>query len=131
VLSDNGHAKGTTYEWGVRTLLSVRYPNGGVAAGRVVSDLVSTIDLVPTVLDLAGVRGTYDTDGRSWAPLLNGSAASLGRAEIFVEIDFDVAVVRPDGLKLVHQDAANPNRLATSGIYASTPTGSSSTSSTT
>eukprot|EP00939_MAST-03C_sp_MAST-3C-sp1_P004494 g4494.t1 len=32
ILSDNGYAKATLYEWGVRTLMHVRYPNGGISA---------------------------------------------------------------------------------------------------
>ena len=49
---------------------------------------------MPTVLDFAGVRGTYDTDGASWRALADGSVAALGgaRAEVFAEIDFDAEV---------------------------------------
>ena len=39
VTSDNGQAKGSVYEYGVRTLLHVRYPDGGIRAGTTVHDL--------------------------------------------------------------------------------------------
>jgi len=120
LLTDNGEAKGTVYEWGVRTIMHVRYPNGGIAAGTVIDELVNNIDLVPTILDFAGISGTYDTNGVSWKALATGSATSLNRDAIYTEMDFDIAVIQKEH-KLVYQDTTNINYLAKSGIYDSYP----------
>lgn len=42
----------------------------GIPAGRVVDDMVELIDIVPTILDLAGVEPDYDHFGRSLLPVL-------------------------------------------------------------
>lgn len=59
VTSDNGmpfpRAKANLYEDGVHVPLAIRW-GGQVQGGRVVSDLVSLIDLMPTILDAAGVE---------------------------------------------------------------------------
>jgi len=88
-LSDNGmpfpRAKTTLYDSGIRTPLLVRYPPL-VRAGSVQKGLVSSIDLAPTVLELAGQP--HDTlDGRSFLPLLRDEDAP-GRDAIFAEANW-------------------------------------------
>ncbi|MBY0280484.1 sulfatase-like hydrolase/transferase, partial [Candidatus Binatia bacterium] len=74
-LSDNGKdatepgagvglGKGTLHELGFRTPLIVRWP-GHVPAGVVRDDLVSTLDVPATILDLAGAEPIRDLEGRS------------------------------------------------------------------
>lgn len=67
--------KGTTDEGGVRSPLLVRWP-GTIAPGTNVKAIAGAIDLMPTLLDLAGVDrvGTKPLDGASLAPLLAGKA---------------------------------------------------------
>ncbi|KAL1526649.1 hypothetical protein AB1Y20_015353 [Prymnesium parvum] len=118
VLSDNGQGKATVYEWGVRTMMHVRYPDGGVAAGTVVHERVSNLDLLPTVFAFAGVTGSYDTDGTSWAPAARGE--SLNRSHLIVEFadDFGVVggVVGLPELKYVYQDQSRPNGIPSEGV---------------
>jgi len=88
-LSDNGmpfpRAKTTLYDSGIHTPLIVRYPPL-VAPGSVQRGLVSVIDVVPTILELAGVK--QDTmSGRSLVPMLQAPAAA-GRQAIFAEADW-------------------------------------------
>jgi len=76
-LGDNGpsfpRGKLTCYESGVRTPLMIRFP-GRHQAGQVrPQKLVSTVDLVPTVLEATGTGGPSRLPGRSLLPLL-GSA---------------------------------------------------------
>jgi choline-sulfatase len=60
------------YEWSVRVPLVVRLP-AGRAAGTVVPEPVSLLDLLPTLLDLVGDEGErLPLDGESFAPLLDG-----------------------------------------------------------
>lgn len=72
-LSDNGRpfprCKTTLYDDGIRTPFLVRYP-ARVKAGGVSSRLVSSVDLAPTVLDLAGVKALPTFQGKSFAALL-------------------------------------------------------------
>jgi arylsulfatase A-like enzyme len=63
--------KGTLDEGGVRVPCFVRWP-GKIPAGRCVSQISSSIDLLPTLSDLAGVplQAGKPLDGRSLQPLL-------------------------------------------------------------
>ena len=65
--------KGHVDEGGVRVPFFVRWPAGGLAHGRVVSQPAAHIDLLPTLAELTGVgedRLPAPLDGRSLAPLL-------------------------------------------------------------
>jgi uncharacterized sulfatase len=64
--------KGTLYEGGIRVPLIVRWP-GVVEAGSVESTPVSSIDLYPTILEIAGVNPAprSTVDGESLLPLLS------------------------------------------------------------
>ena len=64
-------AKGTLYDAGINTALLMRWP-GGFDGGQVRSELVSNVDLFPTVLGTAGVDAPAHIDGRSFLPLLQG-----------------------------------------------------------
>jgi arylsulfatase A-like enzyme len=59
------------YEDLLRVTLVARGP--GVAAGRVVAEPVSTLDLAPTFYDLAGVPAPLAVQGRSLRKLLGGA----------------------------------------------------------
>lgn len=85
-ISDNGppfpRAKMTCYEAGVRVPLIMAWPEhfqAGVAA-----ELVSSIDLLPTVLELAGAPAVPGLPGQSLLPLLKGKPVEW-RRKIFTE----------------------------------------------
>ncbi len=74
--------KGSAYEGGVRVPLIIHAP-GTTKPGTVDTTPAMTIDLYPTVLELAGVKPLQSlVDGISLAPLLK-SGAKPDRAEIF------------------------------------------------
>ena len=58
---------------------------GRVAAGRRVSDLVSLIDIAPTLLQLAGVPAPPGLEGLSLVPLLTGAGGTLPRDTVLGE----------------------------------------------
>jgi len=74
-LGDHGaqfsRGKTSVYEAGLRIPLIIYQPNNA-KAGLVRKELVSTLDLLPTVLDATGVTGPKDLPGRSLLPLLRG-----------------------------------------------------------
>lgn len=75
-VSDNGaplpFAKGNVYRASCRTPWIVRWPSV-IEPGTVDNTHhISGIDLMPTVLDLAGAPIPEDVDGRSFAPVLKG-----------------------------------------------------------
>ena len=86
-LGDHGadilRGKRTCYEGGLRVPLIVRWP-GSQAAGQVRSELVSTIDLAPTLLAAGGAESIRGLPGRSLRPLIAGESA-LWREHLFAE----------------------------------------------
>ena len=107
-ISDNGapfpRAKTTVYDSGVRTPWIVRFP-AGLEAGSTTASLVSTVDLAPTLLDLAGVESPSSFEGESIVPILNDPSAVV-RDHIFAERnwhDFDdrVRAVRDSRYKYI------------------------------
>ncbi|MDH7568760.1 MAG: sulfatase [Armatimonadota bacterium] len=81
---DVPRAKGTFYDPGIETLLFMRYPAGGWGAGRVVHELVSNVDILPTLLEACGLEVPGNLAGRSFLPLLKGEPYSP-REVLFAE----------------------------------------------
>ncbi len=109
-LGDNGatvrHGKTSSYEPGVQVPLIIRGP-GPARTGQVRSELVSMIDIMPTVLAAAGVSVPPEVEGRSLVPLLRGDSVRW-REFLFTEMNFHTAnhftpqrTVRDDRHKLV------------------------------
>lgn len=75
VTADNGmpfpRAKACNYEYGVHVPLAISYPKS-FPTNRVSSDLVSFVDIAPTILELAGVteEGMLPITGKSLVNLL-------------------------------------------------------------
>jgi N-acetylglucosamine-6-sulfatase len=77
-LSDNGYSLGShrnpwkdcAYEECVHLPLLVRWP--GHTEGGTIDALTSSIDIAPTIAELAGVSPSAPTDGHSLVPLLGG-----------------------------------------------------------
>jgi uncharacterized sulfatase len=65
------HGKCKLYDHGVRVPLVIRVPGG--KGGRVVEDLVSLVDLAPTLLEVGGAALPAGLVGRSLLPLLRRS----------------------------------------------------------
>lgn len=88
--TDHGYAmpraKCSLYEPGIATALILRLPSRqGWHGGSVREELISNIDYLPTLLDLAGVPVSENVQGRSFAPLLDGQTYAP-RDAIFAEI---------------------------------------------
>jgi uncharacterized sulfatase len=75
-LFDGPRGKRTLYDLGLRTPILLRWP-GRVPAGAVRDELVSAVDLFPTLLDYAGVAPPPDLPGRSLRPLVEGRGGAV------------------------------------------------------
>ena len=79
-LSDHGpafpFAKWPLYEQGIRIPLIVKWP-GVVPTGTKTDALVSVVDILPTLLDMAGIAAPERLDGRSITPILKRQATTV------------------------------------------------------
>jgi arylsulfatase A-like enzyme len=77
-------AKCTLYDPGIETALLMRWPRDGLTGGRVVSEMISNVDVMPTLLEAAGVEVPSSAQGHSFLPLLRGETY-LPRTAIYAE----------------------------------------------
>ena len=63
-------AKCTLYDPGIETALLMHWPGGGLRGGRRIPQLVTHVDVVPTVLEALGIKAPQRLHGRSFWPLL-------------------------------------------------------------
>ncbi len=106
IIGDNGRCmprgKQFLYDGGIQVPIIVRWP-GKIDRGQVNDDLVSTIDISKTILDIAGVDPGYDLHGLN---LLNGETND--RKYVFAARDkMDsthdaMRAVRTRNFKLIH-----------------------------
>jgi N-sulfoglucosamine sulfohydrolase len=80
-------AKCTLYDPGLEVALIVHWPDSDVGSGAVTNELVSNIDVLPTLLEGAGLAIPAGIQGRSFLPLLRGAAYEPHQA-IFAEKTF-------------------------------------------
>lgn len=65
--------KQQNYEGGIRTPFVASWP-AGFPGGRTIAAPISSLDILPTALEAAGVKADRPLDGRSLLPLLTGRA---------------------------------------------------------
>ena len=108
-LGDNGYLLGqhgrfekhSMYEPAVRVPLIIRWP-GHLPAGRKVTELVELVDLVPTLLDLAGQPMPPDLHGQSLRGLALGEPGARGRDLVVSEyLENEEAMARSPRYKLI------------------------------
>lgn len=80
-------AKCTLYDPGIEVALLWRWPVAGLSGGRVVSELVSNVDVTPALLEGLGLPVPASIQGLSFWPLLAGSRYTP-REEVFAEKTF-------------------------------------------
>lgn len=86
-LSDHGigkaFAKWSLYPYGTKTPLIVRWP-GRIAAGGVDTEhVLSSIDLVPTFIEAAGLPALEGVNGHSLMPILAGEKPKYWRQHVY------------------------------------------------
>lgn len=107
--SDHGlampRAKGTLYDPGLEVPLIMQWPQGGLKGGRIIHDLVSHVDVVPTILNAQGFKIPDNIQGVSLWPVLMGQGG-CPRETIFGEKTYHttydpIRCVRSDRYKLI------------------------------
>lgn len=72
--------KGNAYEFANHVPLAVMWQGQIVKPGRLVEDMVSFIDVAPTLIDVAGLRGAdtgmSDSPGQSWVPIFRNEKST-------------------------------------------------------
>jgi len=95
-VGDNGLLEGehgmvdkrTMHEPSIRIPLAVRYP-GLTTAPRVVSEQVLTVDMAPSLLELAGAPPIAGIDGRSWVSLVRNGTDPAWRKGFFYYYNYE------------------------------------------
>ncbi len=114
-------AKHTLYDPGIRTALVMKYPTV-IEQNRRYDELLSNLDLLPTLLDLAGLPKPDGLQGRSFHELLTGGAFTE-RQEAYGEMTWGRRVglwcysprrsVRTRRYKYIHNFTRVPNYIDT------------------
>ena len=88
-VSDNGpHYPGmimTCYDRGAATPLLVRWP-GKIKPGRQVDHLISSVDIMPTLLEAAGISVPESVEGKSFLSMMTDEKPEPIRDEVFIQI---------------------------------------------
>ena len=116
-MGDNGFAFGehglidkrTAYEESMRVPMLARCPEL-FSGGRAVNQMVANLDIMPTVLDAAGVAIPQGLDGRSMLPLLRGQTDPQWRKQLLYEYYWErnfpqtptMHALRTDRYKYIH-----------------------------
>jgi N-sulfoglucosamine sulfohydrolase len=111
-LGDHGvpftRAKTTCYEAGTKIPFIIKFPDPEVS-GFSCHELVSTVDIVPTILDVAGIHCPDEVAGVSLRPLLTGNNPEDWRSYLFTEYTshsdnhfYPRRSVRDEKYKLIH-----------------------------
>jgi arylsulfatase A-like enzyme len=82
-------AKASLLDRGIGVYLIMRGP--GFSGGRARDELVSHVDIFPTVCELAGIESPSWAVGRSLVPLVAGAEEPGVRSEIFSELTYHAA----------------------------------------
>ncbi|MCA9018216.1 MAG: sulfatase-like hydrolase/transferase, partial [Planctomycetaceae bacterium] len=93
------------YEEGIRVPLLVRYPPL-IKAGTLIDQFAVSVDLAPTMLELAQVKTDRKFDGQSLVPLLKGEQPADWRQSFLVEYNSDT--VFPRLVKMGYQAVRTP-----------------------
>ncbi len=137
--ADHGEMLGDHHMWGkshvydpaYRVPLIIRDPACRDANGTTVSHLTESVDITPTILDLAGRAIPGSMDGRSLRPFLSANAPENWRDAVHLELDLgepiqatavqrkckldlhdaNLAILREADFKLVHFNGGLPPLL--------------------
>ena len=86
MLGSHGYtAKRWPHEESARVPLMIRYPRA-LKAGRVITDVFSTVDVYPTLAGLAGLKPPSGIDGANYSAFLTGKSSRAPRDYAFLQM---------------------------------------------
>tara|TARA_B100002019_G_scaffold125566_1_gene108205 strand:+ start:1234 stop:2775 length:1542 start_codon:yes stop_codon:yes gene_type:complete len=127
-VSDHGmplpYAKSSLYPDGLRTPWIMKWPGKIQAGGKDSEHLVSAIDFMPTILDIAGLPKPETLPGRSTLPLINGEK-DPNRKTVFAEFNDNAgglafpmrAVHTKDFLYIFNAWGTNENKFVSAATW--------------
>lgn len=115
-------AKGSCYDPGIEAALVLRYP-GMIDGGTRYDELVSNVDVVPTILDLLDEPVPERIEGRSFLPLLTDKEY-FPRDQVFAEMTWHdrynpVRAIRTDEYKYIRSFWHLPSVYLTNDVFVS------------
>ena len=114
LVGDNGYFYGEhglseerrlAYEESIRLPLLMRYPPS-IRAGSTPAGQALTIDIAPTILDLAAATPLAGIDGRSLVPLFSAAGTPAGWRQSFL-VEYTTDIVFPRTLKMGYDAVRN------------------------
>ncbi|UQZ83801.1 Arylsulfatase [Paenibacillus konkukensis] len=75
------------YEESVKTPLYIKFPGDFTPAVKQSGELVSSVDVLPTLCDFLGLETPQGVSGVSLMPLITGEQERLARERIFIQFD--------------------------------------------
>ena len=114
--------KGSAWEGGFRVPCIMRAP-GRIPAGKESNELVTTLDILPTLARLAGARVPHDRviDGRDQSYLVTGQSDTSARETFYYYVKDDLHAVRQGKWKLALPDRKAFYKYAIDVVPVSTP----------
>lgn len=100
-------AKWSIRDTGIEVPLIMYLPGSVLSGGKVYQELISHVDVLPTLLDLTGVRKPSNLEGVSFAAFLEGRTKEKPRKEIYAQFtpamfrDNESRCVRTERYKLI------------------------------
>jgi len=100
-------AKWSLRDAGIEVPLVMCWPGSSLAGGKVYQELISHVDVLPTILDLIGIAKPSNLQGVSFADFLEGKSKVKPRQEIYAQFtpamfrDNESRCVRTDHYKLI------------------------------
>jgi len=104
---EQGRAKGSLYEGGIRVPLVVTWP-GKVRANSVSNQLASFWDFMPTLADLSGHQEAIESDGLSLMPAIQGALETYPTHDFLYWEYNNGQAVRMGKWKAIRKDAKAP-----------------------
>ncbi|MEG0369809.1 MAG: sulfatase-like hydrolase/transferase, partial [Hungatella sp.] len=95
------------YEESVKTPLFIKFPKGFEYGKQKIDNLVSGIDVFPTLCDYLNLKPSHKMDGQSLMPLILGKETETKRKEVYIQFDGNGArsnfqrCILKDGYKLI------------------------------
>ena len=78
-------AKWSLRDAGIKVPLVMFLPGGPLSGGKVYQELISHVDVLPTLLDLTGIRNPSNLEGVSFAAFLKDQTRAKPRKEIYAQ----------------------------------------------